>query len=545
MTGPLFNPFQSKPFEALRIVDQVSKPRTELSRDLVIDAAKAVQKDGLSKKEYNSLLAKVKLDGVSKAERGFLSHLLSAQHDPNSKMLQKLGEYLTQTEKEAPKEYDDQFGFELKDFDSNHDRKISEEDALANLGLPANTPLEAISFQLTDDTLSLEDFNSDIQEGKPQFSPEARELLQGQELPQHLSHADAEALDYDENQVISKEEVFEALDQNSDGFVGSTENGTDERQSYTHSVWSGYQEHGNASLRSELEGKDRENRFELMQLLDPQYRPEPAPPKAAPILNPGRLAPVVVKPHEGIAVPKTVLPPVSQREVAERVSTYLQSLSPTAFGRLIESLSSERTTDLIQAFTAADREVSQAVEHPQEACSAENQFMGFLVDKLSQGGAANKTIHRFLTQLTPEAWGNFSESLSQMPEKQQMAFLASAGNGNPAVGARRLATLNCWMVARLQSDRFAAPQVREQALAQAQHFAQSVQGLSLPKSAHLTSLLETASQADPTSSWLREINSYRSGAGLYNTDAGVPLLHPPKELNATQFKADMHWILNH
>ncbi len=541
MTGPLFNPFQSKPFEALRIVDQVSKPKTELSRDLVIDAAKAVQKDGLSKKEYDSLLAKVKLDGVSKAERGFLSHLLSAQHDPNSKMLQKLGEYLAQNEKEAPKEYDDQFGFELKDFDSNHDREISEQDALANLGLPANTPLEGIAFQLADDTLSLEDFNSDIQEGKPQFSPAARELLQSQELPQHLSHADAEALDYDDNQVISKEEVFEALDQNSDGFVGDSENGKDERLSYTRNVWGGYQERGNASLRSGLEAKDRENRFKLMQLLDPQFRPAQAPPKAAPILNPGRLAPVVVKPHESIAVAKTVLPPVSQREVAERVSTYLQSLSPTAFGRLIESLSRERTTDLIQVFTAADKEVSQEVEHAQEACSAENQFMGFLVDKLSQGGAANKTIHRFLTQLTPEAWGNFSESLSQMPEKQQMAFLSSVGNGNPAVGARRMATFNCWKVAGLSTDKHASPKALEQAM----HFAQSMHGLSLPKSAHLTSLLETASQADPTSRWLREINSYRSGAGIYNTNAGVPLLHPPKELNATQFKADMHWILNH
>jgi hypothetical protein len=540
MTGPLFNPFQSKQFEALRIVDQVSKPKTELSRDLVLEAAKAVQKDGLSKKEYNSLLAKVKLDGVSKAERGFLSHLLSAQHDPNSKMLQKLGEYLSQNEKETPKEYDDQFGFELKDFDSNHDREISEQDALANLGLPAHTPLEAIAFQLTDDTLSLEDFNSDIQEGKPQFSPEARELLQSQELPQHLSHADAEALDYDDNQVISKEEVFEALDQNSDGFVGDSENGKDERLSYTRNVWGGYQERGNASLRSALEGKDRENRFTLMQLLDPQFRPTQAPPKAAPILNPGRLAPVVVKPHESIAAPKTVLPPVSQREVAERVSTYLQSLSPTAFGRLIESLSKDRTTDLIQVFTAADGEVSQEVEHAQEACSAENQFMGFLVDKLSQGGAAHKTIHRFLTQLTPEAWGNFSESLSQMPEKQQMAFLSHVGNGNPAVGARRMATFNCWKVAGLSTDKHASPK----ALEQARHFAQSMQGLSLPKSAHLTSLLETASQADPTSRWLREINSYLSGAGLYNTNAGVPLLHPPKELNATQFKADMHWILN-
>jgi hypothetical protein len=127
-----------------------------------------------------------------------------------------------------------------------------------------------------------------------------------------------------------------------------------------------------------------------------------------------------------------------------------------------------------------------------------------------------------------------------MPEKQQMAFLSHVGNGNPAVGARRMATFNCWKVAGLSTDKHASPK----ALEQARHFAQSMQGLSLPKSAHLTSLLETASQADPTSRWLREINSYLSGAGLYNTNAGVPLLHPPKELNATQFKADMHWILN-
>lgn len=536
MTGPLFHSFQSKQFQSLRIVDQVSKPKTELSRDVVLEAAKAVQKDGLSKKEYQALLAKVKLEGVTPAERGFLSHLLSVQHNPNSKMVQKLGEYLAQSEKEPAKEYDDQFAFEKEDFDSNHDGDISERDALVNLELPQTTAPEAVVFQLSDDTLSLDTLNADLGPASPQFSQEVREFLQSQELPQHLSQADAEALDWNEDQVISKEEVFEALDQNRDGFVSAD---AEERQNYTRRVWSGYQENGSPSLRAGLSTKDRQNALQLKQLLDPTFRPETVPvPTPKPVPQGGRVAPIAVKPHEPnekkIARPPA---PLSQQAVAERVTTYLQSLSPTAFGRLMESLSSESKTELMGVLSAADSEFNWVSQNHDAPCSAENPYMGQLVDKLTQG-THPKTLHRFFSDMRPDSWGHFAESLSQMPEKQQMALFKAVGQGNPALGVRRLATLNCWMVARSNASSEAMPK----ALEQARHFAQALPGLGLPKSAHLQSLVQTAQEMPAQSRWLREIKTYLPRLG--NVDAGVPLLHPPAGLNSIQFKADMHWLLN-